>query len=67
MYVSDEQYLLPPMYHPKRKAFNSKETAESLVNTLNSILGITLVRKLGFLMVDGCAVNRVARDEAEGE
>ena len=67
VYVSDEQYLLPPMYHPKRKAFNGKETAESLVNTLNSILGITLVRKMRFLMVDGCAVNHVARDEAEGE
>ena len=48
VYVSDEQYLLPPMYHPKRKAFNGKETAESLVNTLNSILGITLVRKMRF-------------------
>ena len=67
LYVAQSDYLLPPMYHPRRKAFNGKESAEILVETLSSIIGVHLLGKLRYMMVDGCAVNHVARDEAEEE
>ena len=53
LYVGSSDFLLPPMYHPKRKAFNGKETAEILIETLSSIIGIKLVAKLRYMTVDG--------------
>ena len=66
LYVGHHQWLMPPMYHPKYGAFSGKDTAEIVIRELQHCLEGARLSKLAYLIVDGCAVNHVARNEASG-
>ena len=64
LYVGMESFVLTPVYHQRKKAFNGVEMASHLVTMLRGGLGDT-VQKLRYLMVDGCPVNHVTRAATE--
>ena len=64
LYVGMEFFVLSPVYHQRKKAFNGVEMASHLVTMLRGGLGDT-VQKLRYLMVDGCPMNHVARAATE--
>ena len=65
LYVASAQFLLPPMYSRKHAAFDGKEAAHTLINSLAGVLHEDRIFKLRFLQVDGSTVNHVARIECE--
>ena len=66
LYVREQEYVVPPLYSPKYRAYNGVSMATQFIECLKNSLGETRVLKLKFLMVDGSAVNHVARGHCEG-
>ena len=67
LYVGPFEWILPPMYHPRRGSFNGAEIGMLIVNDLRRHLGAARLAKWAYIIADGAAVNHVARDEAESE
>ena len=67
LYVGPHHWVLPPMYHEKHGAFNGAQIGAQIVDDLRRRLGAQRLRKWAYLIVDGAAVNHVARQEAENE
>ena len=67
LYAGPDHWVLPPMYHNRHGAFNGQEIGTSIVHDLRRHLGIQRLLKWAYIIVDGAAVNHVARDEAENE
>ena len=66
MYVLEYVFILPPLYHPTKAAWNGEVMAKEMMNSLTSMFGEKRVVKMRYLMVDGLRVNHCARVEAEG-
>ena len=66
MYVLEYIFVLPPLYHPTKAAWNGEGMAREMMNALKSMFGEQRVVKMRYLMVDGLRVNHCARVEAEG-
>ena len=64
MYVGESSFVLPLVYHKRKKAFSGAEMSAHLMTMLRGGLGDDVL-KLRYLMVDGCAVNHVARAATE--
>ena len=67
LYVGPHHWVLPPMYHEKHGAFNGVQIGAQIVDDLRRRLGAQRLRKWAYFIVDGAAVNHVARQEAENE
>ena len=66
LYVERHEYVLPPIYSTKHKAYDGYAMARELMDCLSSNLGEERLLKLKFLMVDGSTVNYVACVHCEG-
>ena len=66
MYVLEYVFILPPLYHPTKAAWNGEVMAKEMMNSLTIMFGEKRVVKMRYLMVDGLRVNHCARVEAEG-
>ena len=66
LYVERHEYILPPIYSTRHKAYDGYAMAKELMDCLSSNLGEERLLKLEILMVEGSTVNHVARVHCEG-
>ena len=59
LYVGSEEYVLPPIYSPRHRAFDGKTAAEQLISTLLANLGEVRLLKMRYIIADGSDVNHV--------
>jgi hypothetical protein len=67
LYVKDDKFELPPIYEEKGEAFDGRKSADAIIGLLKANFGERGVLKLRYMLVDGCTVNAVCKEEVNAQ